>query len=95
MKLDVRLLCSRLPTYFSKFYTEYVFSEEMRLIRPLVEVESEGEVEGDVKDVLKVEVYNYIDQLLGDVIDAEKIKETLRKYANWTIDQLDLVGVEK
>lgn len=94
MKLDVRSLCSRLPTYFSRFYSEYVFSEEMRLIRPLLEVEGEGEVEGEINEVIRNEFYGLIERLL-EGHDVGTVKEVLRRYADWAINQLERVGVEK
>ena len=94
MKLDVRSLCSRLPTYFSMVYSEHVFSEEMRLIRPLLEVEGEEEVKGDVTSVIRGEFYGFIEQLL-EGRDAGNLRDVLKKYADWAISQLDRVGVEK
>ncbi len=95
MKLDVRSLCSRLPTYFSMVYSEHVFSEEMRLIRPLLEVEGEEEVNnGDVASVIREEFYSFIEQLL-EGRDAGNLRDVLKKYADWAISQLDRVGVEK
>jgi len=94
MRLDVRSLCSRLPTYFSRLYSEHVFSEEMRLLRPLLEVEGEEEVMGNVNEVIREEFYGFIDQLL-EGWNAGKVKDVLKKYADWAISQLDRVGVEK
>nr|HDO80807.1 hypothetical protein [Candidatus Bathyarchaeota archaeon] len=96
MKLDVRSLCSRLPTYFSRSYTEHVFSEEMRLIRPLVEVEgAEEEGARDVVESLREEFYRYIEQVIEGEGDADRVKETLMRYTNWAVSQLGKVGVEK
>lgn len=93
MKLDVRRLCSMLPTYFSRFYSEHAFSDEMRLIRPLLEVKGE-EVEGDINSAIRDEFYALIERLL-EREDYRRVKDVLRKYAEWVVGQLESVGVER
>lgn len=82
-----------LPTYFSRFYSEHAFSDEMRLIRPLLEVKGE-DVEGDVVSVIRDEFHALIERLL-EREDFRSVKDALGKYAEWVVSQLENVGVER